>query len=250
MAVEYLPGGSPEFRIPDAAAAAQWLGRVKTAQESIGRNQILYVAPEDPAPIRFGASGAFTLADGSIADSNGNAYELRQSTYDEFARARAGRVKDGYVRDGTVIEEKIGPAQPEGGKLWFGKTFYDGEGNTGVGGFGYFDASDRQFHFFMPPEIADCSVSAILVEPDAVWMAVFRFGEYGGSPAGVLRYDRKTQAIRKYELPDAVYGLAVSGNRTLVATSSGIAVIDGDRVSRYFIDRNTDGRLRIAEATR
>ena len=66
----------------------------------------------------------------------------------------------------------------------------------------------------------------------------------------MLRNDRKTQAIRKYELPDAVYGLTVSGNRTLAPTSSGIAVIDGDNVSRYFIDRTTDGRLKIAEAIR
>ena len=248
--MEFQPGGSPEFRILGEAEAKPWLGRVKTAQESIGQNQILYVAPEDPTPIRFGPSGAFTVADGSIVDSKGHAYSLRQSTYDDFARARAGRVKDGYVRDGTTIEEKIGPAQSEGDKLWFGKTFYDGEGSSGVGGFGYFDASDRQYHLFVPPEIADYSVSAILVEPDALWMAIFQFGEYGGSPAGVVRYDRKAQAIRKYELPDAVYGLTVAGNRTLVATSSGIAVIDGDKVSRYLVDLTIGGRLRIVEATR
>jgi hypothetical protein len=252
VAVEFQPGGSPEFRIPGDAEAAQWLRRVKTAQEWIGpgRNQILYVTPDDPAPIRFGPSGAFTFARGSIVDSHGKEYNLHQSTYDDFARARGRRVTDNYVRDNTIIAESIGPAQSEGDKLWFGKTFYDGEGNSGVGGFGYFDASDRQYHLFVPPEVADCSVSAIRVEPDAVWMGIFQFGEYGGSPVGVLRYDRKTQAVHKYELPDAVYGLTVSGNRTLAPTSLGIAVIDGDKVSRYFVDRTTDGRLRIAEATR
>jgi hypothetical protein len=252
VAVEFEPGGSPEFRILGNAEAAQWLGRVKTAQEWIGpgRNQILYVAPDDPAPIRFGPSGAFTFKHGSIVDSRGKEYHLPQSTYDDFAKARRRRVTDNYVRENTIIDEKIGPAQSEGDKLWFGKTFYDGEGNSGVGGFGYFDASDRQYHLFVPSEIADYSVSAIRVEPDAVWIAIFQSGEYGGSPAGVLRYDRKTQAIRKYELPDAVYGLTVSGNRTLAPTSSGIAVIDGDKVSRYFVDRTTDGRLRVAEATR
>ena len=91
VAVEFQPGGSPEFRILGNAEAAQWLGRVKTAQEWIGpgRNQILYVAPDDPAPIRFGPSGAFTFARGSIVDSHGKEYNLRQSTYDDFARARA-----------------------------------------------------------------------------------------------------------------------------------------------------------------
>jgi hypothetical protein len=252
VAVEFRPGGSPEFKIPDEAEAAQWLGRVKTAQEWIGpgRNQILYVAPEDPVPIRFGPSGAFTFAHGSIVDGARKEYNLHQSTYDDFARARGRRVTDNYVRENTTIAESIGPAQAEGDKLWFGKKFYDGEGDSGVGGFGYFDASDRQYHLFAPPQIADYSVSAILVEPEAVWMGIFQFGEYGGSPAGVLRYDRTAQAIRKYGLPDAVYGMAVSGNRTLVATSSGIAIIDGDQVSRYFVDRTADGRLQISEATR
>ena len=252
VAVEFRPGGPPEFQILGNAEAAQWLGRVKTAQEWIGsgRNEILYVTPDDPASIRFGPSGAFTFARGSVVDSHGKEYNLRQSTYDDFAKARGRRVTDNYVRDNTIIAESIGPAQSEGDKLWFGKTFYDGEGNSGVGGFGYFDASDRQYHLFVPPEVADYSVSAIRVEPDAVWMGIFQSGEYGGSPAGVLLYDRKTQAIHKYELPDAVYGLTVSGNRTLAPTSSGIAVIDGDKVSRYFVDRTTDGRLRIAEATR
>src|SRR5665213_992223 len=252
VAVEFQPGGSPEFRIAGDAEAAQWLGRIKSAQEWVGpgRNQILYVMPDDPAPIRFGPLGAFTLARGSIVDSHGKEYNLPQSTYDDFASARARRVRDNYVRENTTIAESIGPAQSEGDKLWFGKTFYDGEGNSGVGGFGYFDASDRQYRLLVPPEIADYSVSAIRVEHDAVWMGIFQFGEYGGSPAGVLRYDRKTQAIRKYELPDAVNGLTVSGNRVLAPTSSGIAVIDGDKVSRYFVDRTTDGRLRIAEATR
>ncbi len=252
VAVEFQPGASPEFRILGKAEAAQWLGRVRTAQEWIGpgRRQILYVAPDDPAPIRFGPSDAFTFARGSIEDSHGREYHWPQSTYDDFARARRRRVTDNYVRENTIIAEAIGPVQSEGERLWLGKTFYDAEGNSGVGGFGYFDASDRQYRLVGPPEVADYSVSAIRVEPEAVWMGVFQFGEYGGSPAGVLRYDRKTQAIRKYELSDAVYGITVSGNRTLVSTSSGIVVIDGDQVSRYFVDRTADGRLRIAEATR
>jgi hypothetical protein len=45
VAVEFQPGGSPEFRILDSAEGAQWLNRVKTAQEWIGpgRNQVLYM---------------------------------------------------------------------------------------------------------------------------------------------------------------------------------------------------------------
>jgi hypothetical protein len=252
VAVEFQPGASPEFRILPKTEAAPWLRRAKTAQETVGPelSQILYIVPDDPTPIRFGPSDAFTFARGLIIDNRAKEYALPQSTYDDFARARHQRVTDNYIRANTTIAETIGPAQAEGDKLWFGKTFYDGEGNSGVGGFGYFGTSDRQYHLFAPPELADYSVSAIRVEPDAVWMGIFLSGEYGGSPAGVLRYDRKTQVVHKYELPDAVYGFTISGKRTLMPTSSGIAVIDGDEITRYFVDRTTDGRLRVAEALR
>jgi hypothetical protein len=239
VAVEFRPGGSPEFRILPKGEAAQWSARVGIA-----------LMPDDSVPIRFGDGDTFTFDHGSIVDSHGKKYPLPQSTYDDFAKARPGRVADNYVREGTIIEETIGPVQLEGDKLWFGKTFYDGEGNSGVGGFGYFGAKDRQFHLFLPPEVADFSISAMLVEPDTVWMGILHSGEWGGSPAGVLRYDRKTHTVHKYDLPDAVNGLVTSGNRLLASTSSGIAVIEGNETTRYFVDRTTDGRLRIAQATR
>jgi hypothetical protein len=200
VAVQFHPGGSPEFRI---------------------------LAKEEAAP----------------------KYPLPQSTYDDFAKARPERVKDGYVREGTTIEETLGPVKPEGDKLWFGKTFYDGEGNSGVGGFGYFDTADRQYYLFTPPEVVDYAISAIRVEPGAVWISIYHAGEWGDSPAGVLRYDRKTHAVRKYDLPDDVNGFVASGNRLLAYTRLGIAIIEDDQTTRYFVDRTTDGRLRLAQAT-
>ncbi len=256
VAVEARPGKSPPFQILGAAEAAPWLARVKTSRETVGMDgsQILYVLPANSTPPRFGPSRAFTLAAGnqphSILGPRGKQYPLPQSSFDDFAQARPARVNDNYVRASTIIDEYFGPTQPDGGRLWFGKAFYDGEGNTGVGGFGYFDTADLQYHLIAPPELAAFSVSALRVAPDAVWLGIFQFGEYGGSPAGVLRYDRHTQSVRKYELPDAVYGFAGAGDATLLATSFGIAVIDGDRIYRYFIDRTGDGRLRVAEAAR
>jgi hypothetical protein len=55
-------------------------------------------------------------------------YPLPQSTDDEFAAARPLKVKDGYVRQGTRMEEGIGPWKLEEDKLWFGKTFYEVSG--------------------------------------------------------------------------------------------------------------------------
>src|SRR5262249_36255743 len=127
---------------------------------------------------------------------------LPRTTYDQFAAARPLRVKDGYVREGTQLDESIGPWQREDGVIWFGKTFYDGEGSTGVGGFGDFDEKKKKLQLFNPPEIADWSVSALHVTPDAVWMALVNNGEYGGPSGGLLRYDRHASAVHRLPLPD------------------------------------------------
>ena len=65
------------------------------------------------------------------------AHPLPQSTYREFARARPKRVTDGYSEDATTIGESVGPYQEGDDGVWFGKTFYDGEGLSGVGGVGF-----------------------------------------------------------------------------------------------------------------
>jgi len=175
-------------------------------------------------------------------------YPLPQSTYDEFAAARPQRVENGYVREQTNIDEDIGPWKLEEDKLWFGKVFYDGEGRNGVGGFGYFSARDRKYHLFTPSEIAGWSVSAIDVEADAVWMALAASGEYGGESGGLLRFDRQTESLRHFELPDIGVQFIHAGRKLLAATDFGIAVIEGAEVKRYFVDRTTDGRLRVGAA--
>ena len=93
-------------------------------------------------------------------------------------------------------------------------------------------------------------MSAIELEPDAVWMALVAGGEYGGSSGGLLRYDRQSGALRQLELPDIGAQFIHAGGKLLAATDFGIAVIEGDRVKRYFVDRTTDGRLRVAPAVR
>jgi hypothetical protein len=102
---------------------------------------------------------------------------------------------------------------------------------------------------FDPPEIADWSVSALDVTPEAVWMALVNNGEYGGSSGGLLRYDRHTGAARRLPLPDIALRLAHSNGKTLAATDFGFAVVAGDRITRFFVDQTTDGRWRVVPAT-
>jgi hypothetical protein len=258
VAVGFTPGREPECRVLSNAESAKWFRRVPVAEGTEGTERVLYMQPEPFRPLPFGPSGSFRLmrSEGdalriAIEEQSGNkirSYPFPQSTYDEFAAARPTRVGDGYVREQTRIEEDIGPWKLEEDKLWFGKSFYDGEGRNGVGGFGNFSATDREYHLFKPPEIAGWSVSAIDVESDAVWMALVASGEYGGSSGGLLRYDRQTESLRRIELPDIGVQFIHAGGKLLAATDFGIAVIEGDGVKFYFVDRTSDGRLRVVPA--
>ncbi len=233
IGVEYDPGREPAFHVLSDAAAQPWAGRVRVAAGSEGlppRNVIYIENDQAPLPATVPA--------------------LPRTTYDQFAIARPNRVKNGYVRQGTELNESIGPWQREGGRIWFGKTFYDGEGSTGVGGFGYFDQQDRKLHLFEPPEIADWSVSALDVTQDAIWMGLVNNGEYGGSSGGLLRFDRQSNSVRRLSLPDIAIRLAHVDGKILAATDFGIAVVEGDRITRFFVDQTTDGRWRVVPATR
>jgi hypothetical protein len=233
IAVEFDPGREPAFHVLSDAAAQPWSGRLRVVAGSEGlppRNVIYIENDQAPLPATVPA--------------------LPRTTYDQFAIARPQRVKDGYVRQGTELNESIGPWQREDSRIWFGKTFYDGEGSTGVGGFGYFDQQDRKLHLFEPPEIADWSVSALDVTPDAVWMGLVNNGEFGGSSGGLLRFDRQTNSARRFSLPDIAIRLAHMDGKILAATNFGIAVVEGDRITRFFVDQTTDGRWRVVPATR
>ena len=133
IAVEYNPDEKPAFRVLNNAAAQPWIGRVhiSAGTEGLPPRNVIYIENDEarlPAAVP----------------------SLPRTTYDQFAAARPQRVKDGYRREGTELNESIGPWQREDGRIWFGKTFYDGEGSTGVGGFGYFDEEEKKLQLFNP----------------------------------------------------------------------------------------------------
>lgn len=171
---------------------------------------------------------------------------LPKVTSAEFARLRPDMVKRGlWESDG--IRGDAGPVQLAEGRLWFGKTFSDAADDTGVGGFGYFDPVAARFRIFSPPEVRAWSVSAMLVERDAVWLALMLDGEYGLRGGGVLRWDRRTRAVMKYPLEPFSWAMARYGGKIILATWDGIAAIDGGRIRESFVDVDLRGGLRVVE---
>jgi hypothetical protein len=171
---------------------------------------------------------------------------LPQTDIVTWQRARPTDAKAYQQVEQAQIHEEIGPHQVEGGRLWFGKTFYNGEGETGLGGFGYFDPATASYHLIAPPEIYAWSVSAILVEPDAVWLALYRRGEFGNSPGGLLRWDRNTTRVQHWDMPWIAMNIARAGEAIYMGTTDGIAALRGDRVSSYFVDRSAAGQYRMS----
>ena len=252
VAVDFEPGREPEFRV---------LGKVEAqrlAQQNPDSNldsRAYFYPPEPIRPIPFGATRNFTWvtrADGPVeqaADGKRISYALPISTREQLAILRP-KEADTFTHIDPMFDERIGPWQLVGNQLWFGKTFYNGEGVTGVGGFGYFDAGSRSYRIFTPPEVVDRSVSAILVEPDAVWLALVGHGEYGDFGQGALRYDRQSGKIQKFETHDLIGQFLRVGDRLLLATNQGVSVIYAGRLRRYFVDRTSDGNWHMLEAVK
>ncbi|HLG57879.1 MAG TPA: hypothetical protein VI485_21215 [Vicinamibacterales bacterium] len=236
VTVDFSAGRAPEFRVlgktnrmplPDPATGAG----VPTGVEP---------APFRAMSPRFGPSGAFTLVeldeDTECADASAVVLETRGRRQQRHSLPPSGC-------------DRIGPWALDGDRLWFGKTFYAGEGGTGTGGFGYFDANTRQYQIFSPREITPSSASAIFVQPDAVWVALLTRQEYGDHGQGLLRYDRRSQTTTRFDIAGSIGRRFIQcGDRIALTLDDGIIVIRDGHVTGYIVDQMTDGRLRVAEA--
>ena len=170
------------------------------------------------------------------------AHRLPQSTYRDFARARPGRVANGYTPDITAIDERVGAFHREGDRFWVAKTFYDGEGETGVGAIGSLDAAGR-YAFLRIPELFDWSVESLLIEPDAIWAARVTHPEGADRSGGLLRYDRKTRRIRLYEVPDVIHAIVRVAGAIFLGTNHGLYVINSNTRTRFRAEPDIDGQF-------
>jgi hypothetical protein len=167
-------------------------------------------------------------------------YRVPQSTRREYIQLRPEDLRinplppDDYDR-----QEVIGPYQIEDGKIWFGKRYYDGEGSRGVGAFGYFDTSTLTYTLFSPREVARYEVSAILVQPETVWIALDRFGEdISTSPGGLVCWNRVTRQLQQYPLEFVVKSIRMEEDRLRLKTREGYALFRNGELRRFL----TNGR--------
>lgn len=257
LKAELNPG---DWEIVPEAAAEFVLSLVKVRRWTVpGAPPFVEVQPPDlPIGKRLGPDKRFTLAHGDFEDRDGaasiqeifdakapNTYPLPETRARDLITARKSYADAGDDVELVTIDEKIGPFQIEDNRLWFGKTFYDSEGYAGIGGFGYFDFDARKYTLYSLPELAEWSVSAILVEPRTVWLTLMRRGEWGNTTGGLVRWSRDTRSVRTMWLPGVARQIARHGDSILVATRNGVTVITGDTATHYIVDQLADGRLRV-----
>ena len=166
---------------------------------------------------------------------------LPQSTYADFARLRPLRVKDGYG-PGSKIREMIEAYQVAANLIWFGKSFYDGEGITGVGAIGSFDRTTKRFAFLQVPEVVDWSVSNLLVEGDTIWAGLVHHPEGADVSGGLLQRDIKSGRSRKYDVVDVIFRIERVRDGLYLTTSNGIYVLKAERMTRYRVEPDINGK--------
>ena len=246
------------LRVVPKEQARPTLSRIRMEESSVGSR--VYRTPVPPADVTpaFGPRKRFRLATEKNGDgwdsplvvekvgTKEKMYRLPQSELKTWQLARQDDIANGIPADQPLISEEIGPHQLEGNLLWFGKTFYNGEGRTGVGGFGYFDAATRSYRLYSPSQIHRWSVSAMRVEPDFVWLGLYHFGEYGGDPADLfLRWDRKTEEVRRFKVRSFINQISRHHDALYLSGFQGIDVLRDGQIQSYFVDRTASGRYQI-----
>jgi hypothetical protein len=234
--VNAIPNFGPIQRLIDAI----WLREMTVELDPAGRFLMCGYPLCDTTMNREAISGIYEIGAGDTLF-----HALPQPDYDTFQRYRPVRTTHGYTREHTTIAEGIGPFQLVGDKVWFGMSFYDGEGTTGVGGLGHFHISTKQFHVHYYPEISDWSASAILVEDRYIWLGLFRRPEGAPYPGGLARFDRKQGVFRIIEIPAIVNKILRVGEVLYLATTEGIYFIRGDKLTHLDFVLDVDGRYSL-----
>lgn len=163
--------------------------------------------------------------------------------FDDFVRARPKH----HEQVGDVeIETEIGPVTVHRDRVWFGLTFYDGEGMDGVGGIGWFDPESREARMIYPDSLAGWSVSAIEGHDGSIWVGrVFR-GEGNAVGGGIGRYDLATGAFETFDVAGVTGAIAVREETVYALTDKGLVVLEpGKGVERYRVIPERRGAARV-----
>ena len=184
-------------------------------------------------------------------EDNFLAYPLPQSMPENLGRYRRDFQErhPAYARDidSYTVHESVDAFALHDTRLWFGTSFYDGEGYTGVGTLGYFDLVRRRYEFIRLPEMADWSTTAILVEEDAVWIGLADRLEGADRSGGLLRYDRRSGETRIYPIKYVIADIFRQDGTLYVGAARGRVYLlqDDSIVAGYSVEPALNGGYEV-----
>ena len=143
------------------------------------------------------------------------------------------------------MSNAVGPFQFIDSKIWFGLTFYDGEGESGVGGYGYFDTETLQYNIEYKPKWADKSASAFYMRGNTMWLGLHRRGEGSDHPGGVIRYDLQTGGITHFEIPEVVHVVKEWQGAVFFGTTNGVWILASGKMTQGYFTIDRKGKYRL-----
>ncbi|HNQ77526.1 MAG TPA: hypothetical protein PKJ37_01215 [Acidobacteriota bacterium] len=134
-------------------------------------------------------------------------------------------------RDDWEIEQCFAATYADGDLIWFGIEFYDGEGTTGIGGFGKYDVKTGKMEIVRPKLTIHSSIGPIIYDGRSLWFGTYYSFECIGTPPaeGLVKYEWKTGKIQSYEGTDdgpcgfLIRDMLRTGRYLWVATDMGLS---------------------------
>jgi hypothetical protein len=135
------------------------------------------------------------------------------------------------LKDAEEIEQTVSDWTEQGGNIWFGISFYSGEGVSGIGGIGRFDPLLHKTVIRRPKAILNSSIHRIVHDGEWLWFGTVGHYECTGDPPthGLLRYKWDTNHIESFEGKEdgpcgfAVHDLLLEQQALWVATDLGLS---------------------------
>jgi hypothetical protein len=135
------------------------------------------------------------------------------------------------LRNAESIEQTVSDWTERDGFIWFGISFYSGEGVDGVGGIGRFDPLLNKTLIRRPKAILDSSINRIVHDGEWLWFGTVGHYECMGQPPthGLLRYTWGTDQIESFEGKEdgpcgfLVHDLLLEQHALWVATDLGLS---------------------------
>lgn len=117
----------------------------------------------------------------------------------QLSMAEATRLRP-ELTDLEGIDQRANACAEQGDDIWFGISFYDGEGYSGVGGIGKYDLKTRKHEIRRPELLVDTSIDEILYDGKYFWLTTSGHYECTGSPPtyGLLRYNWDSDTFKTF----------------------------------------------------